>query len=101
MVSNNLPGKEPQIKTPSSQGLRLPLDLTQHDCRPHVQALPSPIPASVVIRLNVHGTLGVGIVTDQSDAEDILRNRLKASRPRLEILRKMFTCPQFPKQEWR
>ena len=94
MITNNLPETEPHIKTLRSQGLGLPLDLTQRDNGPVVRALSSLIPASIVIRLNVHGMLGAEVIAGQSDEEDILRQRLKAAEPLLNLLRKIFTVQQ-------
>ena len=73
MMTITLPETESQIKGPDAQ------TLTEEN------------PGSIVFRLNVHGILGVEIITDQSDEEDTLCQRLTAARPLLEALRNMFT----------
>lgn len=65
------------------------------------QLLPEEHPGSIVFRFTAQGHGSVEILTDQSDEEDILRQRLTLARPMLEALRKTFTLPQYTKQESR
>ena len=75
-----------------------PIDnLIQHGLA--VQDLPAHIPGSIVFRLNVHGILGVEIITDQSDEENAFRQRLTTARPTLEVLRRMFIVNPLTGQE--
>ncbi|MEO7859899.1 MAG: hypothetical protein ABIU05_05550 [Nitrospirales bacterium] len=60
-----------------------------------LQELPEKHPGSIILRFTTRGVDSVEILTDQSDEEDALRQRLAMARPMLEVLRKMFTLPQF------
>ncbi|RPH81298.1 MAG: hypothetical protein EHM80_02805 [Nitrospiraceae bacterium] len=68
---------------------------------PSFQSIPEENPGSIVFRFTAQGTGSVEIITDESDKEDALRQRLTLARPVLEVLRKMFTLPQFTNQESR
>jgi hypothetical protein len=80
MMTITLPETVSQIKT-LSRG-------------PDVQTLTEENPGSIVFRLNVHGILGVEIITDQSNEEDTLRQRLKTARPVLGLLQRIFMVEQ-------
>ena len=68
---------------------------------PELQELPEEHPGAIVFRITARGVSSVEILTDQSDEEDTLRQRLTLARPILEELRGMFTLPQFTNQESR
>lgn len=66
-----------------------------------LQNLPEENPGSIVFRFTTQGIGSVEILTDQSNEEAALRQRLTLARPILEELREMFTLTQFTNQETR
>ena len=77
----------------------VPIKTLRHS--PGLRSLPEEHPGSIVFRFTAQGTSSVEILTDESDQEDTLRQRLTLARPMLAVLRKLFTLPQFTNQESR
>ena len=84
MRTKNLPHPPAPCNVPPTSQIRM------ISSGPDVQGLTGESPGSVVFRFNGRGIVDVEILTDQSDEEDTLRQRLTAAQPMLEALRSLF-----------